>query len=58
MENLISELAKFSDHILEMGNAISDGRVEDFEIRRNLTLPNDFKKFIPPLSVFTSAVVV
>ena len=53
MENLISELLKFSDDILEMGNSIDDSRIEDFEKYHNLTLPNDFKKFIKKVNGFS-----
>jgi hypothetical protein len=53
MESLISELHKFSDDILEMGNTIDDSRVEDFEIQTNIILPNDFKQFIKQVNGFS-----
>lgn len=53
MENLINELHKFSDDVLEMGSNIDDNRVEDFEQYRNLTLPLDFKQFIKKVNGFS-----
>ncbi|PLK45792.1 SMI1/KNR4 family protein [Emticicia sp. TH156] len=53
MENLIKELLKFSDDILEIGSTIDDNRIEDFEQQRNLTLPLDFKQFVKRINGFS-----
>ncbi len=52
MENLISELLKFSDDIIELGGSINDNRIEDFEQYRRLILPYDFKQFIKEINGF------
>jgi SMI1-KNR4 cell-wall len=53
MDNLISELLKFSDDILEIGNKIDDNRIENFEKQYSLILPNDFKQFIKNVNGFS-----
>jgi hypothetical protein len=53
MENLIKELLKFSDDILEVGSNILDDRIEEFEQNRNLYFPLDFKRFIKKINGFS-----
>jgi hypothetical protein len=53
MENLINEILKFSDDILEIGSTIDDDRVEEFEEFRNLIIPSDFKQFIKKINGFS-----
>jgi hypothetical protein len=53
MEKIIDELSKFSKEILDLGSNIKDMRVEEFEIQRGLTLPNDFKQFIKRVNGFS-----
>lgn len=53
MENLITELFKFSDDILEYGNNINDNRIEEFEQYCNLKIPADFKQFMKKVNGFS-----
>ena len=53
MEKIIAELLKFSTEILYLGKPIIDIRVEDFEKKYNLELPNDFKFFIKKFNGLT-----
>lgn len=53
MENLIKELLKFSDDILEFGSNINDSRIEEFEQYRKLTIPSDFKQFMKKVNGFS-----
>ena len=53
MESIITELLKYSDDILEIGNSISDNRINLFEKKYNVILPNDFKKFITKINGFS-----
>ena len=52
MENIISELSKFSNEILDLGVSIKDLRVEEFENSYSINLPNDFKKFMKKINGF------
>jgi len=53
MESIITELLKYSDDILEIGNSISDNRINLFEKKYNVILPNDFKEFITKINGFS-----
>ncbi|WP_373550637.1 SMI1/KNR4 family protein [Haliscomenobacter sp.] len=46
MEELIQELLKFSPKILDIGSPINDNRVQNFELKYGLLLPDDFKNFM------------
>jgi SMI1-KNR4 cell-wall len=52
MKDLIAELFKFSEEIIEVGNSIQDNRIEEFEKKYNLGMPNDFKIFITKFNGF------
>lgn len=46
MKEIINELKKFSSDILYLGNPIEDNRIEHFESKNGIELPNDFKDFM------------
>jgi hypothetical protein len=52
MNVLVSELLKFSDNILEKGEAISDDRINLFEEKNKLILPDDFRDFMLEMNGF------
>ena len=53
MEKVINELLKFSDEILNLNSPIEDDRINIFENKFKIILPNDFKKFISKINGFT-----
>ncbi|MDF7822268.1 SMI1/KNR4 family protein [Runella sp. MFBS21] len=53
MEKLITELLKFSNDTLEIGEPIKDQRIKNFELYRNLEVPSDFKQFIKKMNGLT-----
>lgn len=46
IDSIFSELKKFSSEIVQLAEPISDNRIDNFEIRNNLKLPEDYKKFM------------
>jgi hypothetical protein len=42
-DEVLSELAKFSEYILSLGESITDNRIGDLEKQIGYTLPKDFK---------------
>lgn len=50
---VINELKKFSDEILELGTLIHDNRIKEFELEYDLNLPEDFKLFISQINGFS-----
>lgn len=46
MDEIINEVLKFSDNILELGKPILDNRIDLFEEMYNIKLPTDFCHFI------------
>lgn len=53
MKNIITELLKFSDDILEIGANINDDRIKKFENTHQLIIPNDFREFITSINGFS-----
>lgn len=53
MDEIIIELLKFSDEILEVGDVIEDERIEKFEKYYNLIVPSDFKEFVKKINGFS-----
>jgi hypothetical protein len=45
MNDIFIELSKFSNDVIELGQSITDDRIEQFEGKYNLKIPKDFKKF-------------
>jgi hypothetical protein len=46
VDDIINELRKFSEDIIYIGEPIEDNRIEKFEEKYNLKLPDDFRLFI------------
>ena len=46
MEKVIAELLKFSSNILELGYPILDNRINLFEKKYGIHVPNDFRDFV------------
>lgn len=53
MNDLIIELLKFSDDIVELGDSIEDDRIKVFEEKWLLSLPNDYKDFVRRVNGFS-----
>lgn len=52
-EQILNELYKFDNSILELGSEISDNRLEKFELQIQFTLPNTFKTLISKHNSFS-----
>lgn len=53
LESVLSELSKFTDNVLHLGNPIIDDRLDDFEKKIGFLLPNDFKYILKKYNGFS-----